>query len=468
MLLLVCIPAGFAQAETPRNATIPRIDSWVKAHEQQNRRAEIGVCVVDLATGRTLYEHKATQAFKPASNQKLLTTAFALARLGKDFKFTTAVVQLGDDLVLTGDCDPTLGDPRLAAQQKRSIYHDLDRWAARVRNLAGPTVAGDLLLRTQVQPDAYHNPDWSAWDRTTQYGAPVADLNFHNNCYDVTFTRHATGRIVPVVAPASAFIDVREQLRMGKRQNWQLQTEPNESAVLVKGEVKSASRDAISAPCSNPPMLLGRVFRDRLKRAGVTVAGQVRTVADDEIDLSGATILAGTQTPLATAITRANKRSLNSAAECLLLRAGDGTWAGSRKRMAATLRKEFGFGETLVVRDGSGLSHRNRTCPGDVVKLLTTMAGRDDFAVFLASLPVSGTDGTLRKRLRNEIVRGRIAAKTGYISGASSLSGYVLGSDGEPKLAFSILANGHLRGASSLANRIAAALVRMQDSMPAP
>jgi D-alanyl-D-alanine carboxypeptidase/D-alanyl-D-alanine-endopeptidase (penicillin-binding protein 4) len=127
--------------------------------------------------------------------------------------------------------------------------------------------------------------------------------------------------------------------------------------------------------------------------------------------------------------------------------------------MAATLRKEFGFGETLVVRDGSGLSHRNRTCPGDVVKLLTTMAGRDDFAVFLASLPVSGTDGTLRKRLRNEIVRGRIAAKTGYISGASSLSGYVLGSDGEPKLAFSILANGHLRGASSLANRITAALV---------
>ncbi len=461
-MLLLLGGAGASLADPPADATFPLIDSWVKGHEQQRPRAQVGVCVVDLATGKTLYAHQAEQAFKPASNQKLLATAFALARLGKDFRFTTAVCELGDDLVLTGDCDPTLGDPRLAAEQNRSIYHDLDRWAARVRKLHGPTVTGDLLLRTQIQPGAYHHPDWSAHDRTSEFGAPVADLNFHNNCYDVTFAQNANGRLVPVVAPASAFIEVREQLRMGKRQSWQLQAEPDESAVIIKGEVKSASNAPISAPCSSPPMLLGQVFRDRLKRAGVTVKGKVRMIPADEIDLAGATILAGTRTPLATAITRANKRSLNSAAECLLLRAGDGTWAGSGKLMEATLRESFDFGETLVVRDGSGMSHNNRTSPGDLAKLLATMAGRDDFDVFRASLPVSGTDGTLRRRLGS--VEGRIAAKTGFISGASALSGYVLDLTGKPKLAFSILANGDLRDAYALANRIAAALVDLQDS----
>lgn len=456
MLLLLGL-AGACLAEEPADATAPAIDAWIKAHEQTYPRAQVGVCITDLATGKTLYARQADQAFKPASNQKLLTTAASLARLGKDFKFTTAVCQLGDNLVLTGDCDPTLGDPRLAAEQNRSIYDDLDRWAARVRKLHGPIVAGDLLLRTQIQPDAYYHPDWTAWDRTTEFGAPIADLNFHNNCYDVTFTQNADGRIMPVIAPTSAFIEVREQLRMGKRQSWKLQAESDESAVRVTGEVKSASNDPISAPCSSPPMLLGQVFRDRLKRAGVTVKGKVRMIPADEIDLAGANILAGTRTPLAMAITRANKRSLNSAAECLLLRAGDGTWAGSAKLMAETLRKDFGFGETLVVRDGSGMSHNNRTSPGDITALLATMAGRDDFDVFLRSLPVSGTDGTLRKRLGS--VAGRIAAKTGFISGASSLSGYVLDAQGRPVQAFSILVNGDLRGAYALANRIAAALV---------
>jgi D-alanyl-D-alanine carboxypeptidase/D-alanyl-D-alanine-endopeptidase (penicillin-binding protein 4) len=59
---------------------------------------------------------------------------------------------------------------------------------------------------------------------------------------------------------------------------------------------------------------------------------------------------------------------------------------------------------------------------------------------FVASLPVAGEDGTIRKRPRRTRAEGNAAAKTGSISNVRSLSGYVHTRDGEV-LAFAILAN---------------------------
>jgi D-alanyl-D-alanine carboxypeptidase/D-alanyl-D-alanine-endopeptidase (penicillin-binding protein 4) len=441
-----------------------KIDAWVVAHERAQSRAVVGVCIVDLATGSRVYERNAETVFKPASNQKLLTAAFALERLGKNFHFTTAVCQLGDDLILTGEADPLLGDPLLAKEQKRGIYADLDRWAAAVRELAGTEIKGRLLLRTQVAPNDFHPADWTATDRSRHYGPPVADLNFHNNCYDVTFTRdEATKAILPMVAPASRFITVRNLLQPGSKHVWRLAPDSTDSVVTLTGTVTGVSNVPLSAPCKNPPLLLGRVFRDRLKRAGVNIAGGVATASADQIDMSEAKLLAGTRTPLAAVLARANKRSLNLAAECLLLRAGDGTWAGSAKLMRQTLIERFGLSETLVVRDGSGLSHANRVSPGDLAALLTRLAARDDFDIYLASLARSGTDGTLRSRLKSDAHRGRLAAKTGYVAGARSLSGYVLDADAAPKLAFSIIVNGTTAGASDLVYQVSAALIDAVD-----
>ncbi|NBB94995.1 MAG: D-alanyl-D-alanine carboxypeptidase/D-alanyl-D-alanine-endopeptidase [Planctomycetes bacterium] len=461
-------PAAGPPAESPQTdaAVAPalrQIDTWIATHERVRSRARVGVCIVDLATGERLYQRRAKEPFKPASNQKLLTSAVALERLGSDFRFTTAVCRRGKDLVLTGDADPTLGDPVLAARRNESIYAELDRWAARVQRLAGEEVTGRLLLRTQIPPEAVHHADWSTRDRSRWYGAPVADLNFHNNCYDVTFVRRPQVGLQPSVSPASRYIRVRDELARGKRHLWRLAAAPADQAVTLKGSINVASRDALSVPCSYPPMLLGRVFLDRLARAGVDLGGRVEAIAATKLDLADAELLAGTRAPLATALHRANKHSLNSAAECLLLRAGDGTWAGSATLMRKTLIDAFGLSESLVVRDGSGLSDGNRVSPGDLATLLTAMSRREDVDVFLGSLARNGVDGTMRRRIAEARRRGRLAAKTGYVAGARALSGYVLDRDGRPALAFSIIVNGTTGGASSLANRIATALIDSQD-----
>ena len=219
-----------------------------------------------------------------------------------------------------------------------------------------------------------------------------------------------------------------------------------------------------SCAANDPPMLLGRVLADRIEKAGVKFAGRVRKT--DGVELKGAVELCRTRTPLATVLERANKRSLNMAAECLLLRAGDGTWDGSIRAMTKVLTGTFNLSpDGLVVRDGSGLSSGNRASAGNVARLLAALAKRKDFAAIRLSLPVSGRDGTLRRRLADKLCRGRVRAKTGTLSGATGLSGYVEDADGRAVAAFSILVNGGRNApAKSLQNRICRMLVKFVDA----
>jgi D-alanyl-D-alanine carboxypeptidase/D-alanyl-D-alanine-endopeptidase (penicillin-binding protein 4) len=96
----------------------------------------------------------------------------------------------------------------------------------------------------------------------------------------------------------------------------------------------------------------------------------------------------------------------------------------------------------IVIGDGSGLSRYNLASPATIVHLLCTMYRRTDvFDVFFGSLPVAGIDGTLDTRMKGTPAEGNLRAKTGTLSGVSSLSGYVTTADGVP-LAFSIMMTG--------------------------
>ena len=76
--------------------------------------AHWGVLIVDPLTGDTLYSRNAGKLFMPASNQKILTGATALAQLGPHFRFVTQFAATGPvrdgtldgDLVVIGRGDP--------------------------------------------------------------------------------------------------------------------------------------------------------------------------------------------------------------------------------------------------------------------------------------------------------------------------------------------------------------------------
>ena len=77
------------------------------------------------------------------------------------------------------------------------------------------------------------------------------------------------------------------------------------------------------------------------------------------------------------------------------------------------------------LKDGSGLSRNNLATPRTLVSTLRAMYHAKGNDVFLASLPVAGTSGTLKNRLRHTIAEGSVRAKTGTLRGVKALSGYI-------------------------------------------
>ena len=69
---------------------------------------------------------------------------------------------------------------------------------------------------------------------------------------------------------------------------------------------------------------------------------------------------------------------------------------------------------------------------------------------FAASLPLSATDGTLRRRFNSPEMQGRLRMKTGTLEGVSALAGYVNAASGRTYVAVIIVNHpGAQQGAGS-------------------
>jgi len=444
----------------PSAGLAERIARLVEAYGA--RGARVGVSVRAIPSGRQVVHLQADRKFIPASCQKIFTSAVAMERLGGRFEFVTSLYRAGRDIVVVGDFDPTLGDPRIAARTGRSIYDQLDRWAQAVRDDGRTRRLERLLLVSNRPVSSYRHPDWPTGQYRRWYCTPVAELNFHDNCLDVSFIVK-NGQALPDVSPQSRWIRIVSRVKVGAKHLWSIQMGAAMSVVTLSGTVRRTTVDALSVAVDDPVMLLGRVFADRLARVGVSV-GRVESVAEDQVDLAAARLLYRTRTPIKEALIRACKRSLNLAAECMFVRSGDGTWSGSAKIAAETLAERFGLERgSFRVRDGSGLSRQNLSTPAGLTRVLVAAAARPYGGTLLDALAVSGTDGTLERRLGSERYRGRIRAKTGSLAGVSTLAGYVLDTGQNPALAFAILINrvpaGGLGKAKALQDAICRAMV---------
>jgi D-alanyl-D-alanine carboxypeptidase len=94
--------------------------------------------------------------------------------------------------------------------------------------------------------------------------------------------------------------------------------------------------------------------------------------------------------------------------------------------------------------------------PRGAVRILAHMAKAPQFPAFYNALPIAGRDGTLKSRLCALPAAGNARAKTGTMTGVSTLAGYVTTQGGE-RLAYAVFLNGY-KGKSTAARR-------MQDSM---
>lgn len=217
------------------------------------------------------------------------------------------------------------------------------------------------------------------------------------------------------------------------------------------------------------PLLYGRKDRlaDRLAQAledaGVVLTGEK---AEKSCPANAKEICSRTHT-IEQIMHRMLKDSDNLYAESMFYQ------LGLTKGKPATARKAKSLIEALLHKtglsnrphrfaDGSGLSLYNYVSAEiEVAFLRYAYENKDIYAYLYPALPIAGIDGTLEKRMRKTAAAGNVHAKTGTLTGISSLAGYCTAANGH-ELCFSIINQGamHSANAKTFQNKICVAMCR--------
>lgn len=446
-------PAWGEAATAASSALAARIDE-VLARPGLSR-ADWGIEVRDASTGAVLYQRGADRLFVPASNLKLIVSATAAHRLDPGYRWRTTVYGTGPvsggvlhgDVVLYGRGSMLLSN-RYGGSRTAAFEAMADSLAARgIRRVAGQVVADESYFEAQ-----HLRGDWEADDLRWWYAAPVGALGVNDNSIELRIEPGPTGRPAQVTwAPQSSYVTVENRtvtVPPGRPAMLDIVRIPGTHRILVYGPVSArAAPDVEFFAVDDAARYAGTVFREVLESRGIAVDNDsVREVSDPALSpAAGAVALAeNLSDPLPRVIGPILLNSQNWFAETLLKTVGretrgQGSWDAGLAAEREFLTAVVGIDSAdFVLRDGSGLSAGNLVTPRALVKLLDYVNRTPRQQVVRRSLPVAGSEGSLHARLTD--LRGRVAAKTGYIGNVDSLSGYVTTSSGRTVI-FSIIAN---------------------------
>ena len=421
-----------------------------------------GVSVRKADTGEAVFSHFSDIRLRPASNMKLLTGSTAMDILGPDYQFSTEVLTDGQvkgkmlhgNLYLKGKGDPTL------------MKKDLDQFAKDLKAKGIDKINGNLIADDSWYDDVRYSQDLNWSDEHNYTGAQVSALTLSpNEDYDA-------GTVIVEVNPGSKAGDLPKvtltpetssvvivnnatTVAKGEAKSISIAREHGTNRIIIKGKMPlEGTRSQSWSAVWDPSILALDVFQKSLTAEGIQIVGNGGMKTG--VTPNKATVLTSKQSmPLSELFIPFMKLSNNGHAETLVkemgkVQRGEGSWDAGLAVMKERL-KQFGVNtDSVVLRDGSGMSHKNLVSADEFTTLLYSIQGKSWFPDFVASLPIAGVPdrmvgGTLRNRMGTGLTAGNVTAKTGSITGVSTLSGYVTAKDGT-ELIFSIMINNYITG----------------------
>ncbi len=402
-------------------------------------RVRWGILVQPVSSGQTLYSRDAQKYFTPASNTKVLTTAAALQQLGANFRIRTSIYQNANGVLrVVGRGDPSLGNTQLQALaqqlQKKGI--------TQIKQL----IADDSYIQGDIV-----NSTWQWEDVQSDYGAPIGSFMLNENIFSIKLIPQTIGKPLKIVwndaNEAARWRIVNQSTTVNKNQpnNINITRDLTGTVLRIQGQLSQDAQPYLATlPVVDPNYYFLRSFRTVLAKQNITL-GQTLVLNGGSNQQEIAAI---DSPPLSELIKVTLEDSNNLYAEALLRalaikqpRVQNQNTADTGLEVLKKSLTQLGVDPTTyLLVDGSGLSRRNLISPEALVQTLRLIAKTPSAAIYRASLPVAGKSGTLKNRFRNTPAEGIVQAKTGTLTGAVSLSGYVNGAKYEP-LVFSIMVN---------------------------
>ncbi len=436
--------------------------------------------VVDLDTGRVIYDLNSGSQVYIASVRKLFSTGNALDVLGARSTHVTPVYKQGNvdangvltgnlimvasgDLTMGGRANPDgtiaisafdhneadgLGNAILTAPDPLAGFNAL---AAQVAAAGIKTVSGDVVIDDRL---------FDAFPFREEEGFNVTPMLVNDDVVDISFSSSADGAVLPFnYRPVSAAFSVQSTLKTDSTTSGfkvELTPDPSQNLVPVcfgtancSGAVSGTVPTVEQPPLTNayplvrtfrvsaPSTYARTVFIEALARAGVTVTAAA--VGPNELAAlpaqgsysSAQQVAQLTSAPYAQDIRFVNKVSYNIGADVTLMlyglaKSGSRTMAASLATEQQELSSTFNIAPSQYhFEDGSGGGETTANAKA-VIALLRGMRLMPDYAAYVDSLPFLGVDGSLTTVTDFEAdptlagAKGKVYAKTGTYVGLSS------------------------------------------------
>lgn len=407
------------------------------------RNGDTGLYVADARTGQPVFAINADEAFNPASNVKMISTATALDLLGPTFRYPTRLLGAAPDggvvhgdVYLLGSYDPTLTSA------------DLVELAQAVSDRGITTIEGSVVI-----------------------GADPSRDGIYRAVIPIEVTAGEPGTAPTAAVPVGAeqvFVTViakTAKSAMRPRLTYKVETTKNPSGLprihlTIGGTIGRGSTTTFPIATRERTATAAYALKGALAAHNIHIAGDVKFL--ELGDFVGEAVGSGTlpielgrheSRPLSEIVTRVNKWSINWLADRVIMTAA----ALTRRQppsmelaldaMYAWLARHPHIAKAdLFVDTGSGLSYRTKISPIELVSIVRSASGyaQDSDpvigAAWTSSLSIAGIDGTLRHRVRGAEISARVRGKTGTLSTAIAMSGLV-DVDPDHPLAFALVTN---------------------------
>lgn len=437
--LLVALPPSLAAA---RGLPSPVVEALRAASVPAQA---VAVLVQEVGAARPSLSVNAGVPMNPASAMKLFTTFAALDLLGPAYHWKTEAYAAGTlrDGVLEGDLVlKGYGDPKL----------DYESFWMLLRQLRGKglrEIRGDVLLdRSFFAPVAGDPGDFDG-EAQRPYNVLPDALLVHYRALRFAFVPLADGAGVRIYAePRPPALEVTNRLQLssgpcteGRAFRTLLQATfepgpPPRAAFEGRYPIACGEKD-LNVAFLPPDEHVGGVLRELWTELGGAWTGRARAGTLPE----GAQLLHTHESaPLAEIVRDVNKFSNNVMARQVFLTLA--TVANeppaqvyqAQQVLRHWLNLKGIAAPELSIENGSGLSRTDRASAATLAALLQAAWQSAVMPEYIASLPLAALDGTMRKRLHGEPVAGQAHMKTGLLSDARAMAGYLLDAKGRRQI----------------------------------
>lgn len=462
-ILFLSTEFSFAQNLHKRNHSINKVLKEItKSSDFKN--ASFGFLAIDAKTGQIISAYNADLALKPASNQKLISTATALELYGPDYTFETRLEYTGSidtihhvllgDIFIRGGGDPSLGSKYFDQTKDKQF---LLQWTEAVQHLGIDSIAGAIIGDDGIYSQDIVPPTWSWINMGNYFGAGACGLSIYDNYYTLFFKtdsligdRAEIEKTVPEM-PFLVFDNaiVGDSIS-GDQSN--ILGAPYSNKRYLRGALPiNKSNYGVKGSLPDPPYLAAYELDKSLKEAGVKIKEEPSSIRLKAINKSyqhenRSSIATTYSPPFSQILEQTNIHSVNLFAEHFLNLSGLKLINSAETEPSAeaviNFWKEKGMDtQGMALTDGSGLSQYNVVTPRQMVFLLNYMKTKSPyFDFYYNSLPIAAGEGTLSGMFKGSPAEGNLRAKSGTIARVKSYTGYVRSASGR-EIIFSMMVN---------------------------